>query len=79
MQEYWNGLPFPSPGYLPHSGIEPRFPVSPALAGGFFTTVPSGKPQRDGLLPFRRHYITTNMHLQRVFFPNILYQVKCSL
>ena len=34
-QEYWIGLPFPSPGDLPDSGIEPEFPVSPALAGGF--------------------------------------------
>ena len=33
--EYWSGLPFPSPRYLPHPAIEP---VSPALAGGFFTT-----------------------------------------
>ena len=40
-QEYWNGLPFPSPGDLPDPGIEP---VSPALAGGFFTTKPPGKP-----------------------------------
>ena len=24
-QEYWSGLPFPSPGYLPDPGIEPRF------------------------------------------------------
>ena len=24
-QEYWNGLPFPSPGDLPDPGIEPRF------------------------------------------------------
>ena len=30
-QEYWSGLPFPSPGYLPDSGIEPTSPVSPAL------------------------------------------------
>ena len=34
-QEYWSGLPFPSPGDLPNSGIEPG---SPALVGGFFTT-----------------------------------------
>jgi len=34
-QEYWSGLPFPSPGDLPNPGIEP---MSPALAGGFFTT-----------------------------------------
>ena len=40
-QEYWSGLPFPSPGYLPDPGIEP---VSPALAGGFFTTEPQVKP-----------------------------------
>ena len=33
--EYWRGLPFPTPGYLPDPGIEP---ASPALAGGFFTT-----------------------------------------
>ena len=32
------GLPFPSPGDLPDPGIEPTSLVSPALAGGFFTT-----------------------------------------
>ena len=42
-QEYWSGLPFPSPGDLPSPGIEP---VSPALAGRFFTTVPPGKQPR---------------------------------
>ena len=36
-QEYWSGLPFPSPGDLPDPGIEP---TSPALVGGFFTTEP---------------------------------------
>ena len=40
-QEYWSGLPFPTPEDLPKPRIEP---TSPALAGGFFTTVPSGKP-----------------------------------
>ena len=40
-QEYWSGLPFPPPGHLPNPGIEP---VSPALAGGCFTTEPLGKP-----------------------------------
>ena len=38
---YWSGLPFPPPGDLPDPGIEP---ASPALAGGFFTTEPLGKP-----------------------------------
>ena len=37
-QEYWSGLPFPTPGDLPSPGIEPVSLESPALAGGFFTT-----------------------------------------
>ena len=37
-QEYWSGLPFPSPGDLPNLGIEHRSFMSPAFAGGFFTT-----------------------------------------
>ena len=41
-QEYWSGLPFPSPGDLPNPGIKPG---SPALAGGFFTTEPPRKPR----------------------------------
>ena len=36
-QEYWSRLPFPPPEDLPDLGIEPASPVSPALAGGFFT------------------------------------------
>ena len=43
-QEYWSGLPFPPPGDLPDPGTEPMSLVSPALAGGFFTTVSPGKP-----------------------------------
>ena len=39
-QEYWSRLPFPSPGDLPNSGIEP---VAPALANRFFTSVLPGK------------------------------------
>ena len=40
-QEYWSGLPFPSPGDLPEPEILNL--TSPALAGWFFTTEPSGK------------------------------------
>ena len=43
-QEYWSGLPFPTPGDLPDPGIKPTSPVSPALAGRFLTTGPPGKP-----------------------------------
>ena len=37
-QEYWSGLPFPSPGHLPDPGIEGTPPV---LGGGFFFTAES--------------------------------------
>ena len=37
-QEYWSGLPFPSPGELPNPGIKPMSPVSPTLVGRFFAT-----------------------------------------
>ena len=40
-QEYWSGLPFPSPGDLPEPGIEPR---SPTLQADALTSVPPGKP-----------------------------------
>ena len=40
-QEYWSGLPFPSPGDLPNPGIEPR---SPALWAEALTSEPPGKP-----------------------------------
>ena len=41
-QEYWNGLPFPSPGDLPDPGIEPR---SPALRADTLPSEPPGKPE----------------------------------
>ena len=43
-QEYWSELPFPPPGDLPNPGIQPESPMFLALAGGFFTTEPPGKP-----------------------------------
>ena len=39
-QEYWNGLPFPPSGDLTDPGMELS---SPALAGGFLSTLPTGK------------------------------------
>ena len=43
-QEYWSGLPFPSPGDLPDPGIEPR---SPALEADALTS----EPTRDQIQP----------------------------
>ena len=47
--EYWSGLPFSSAGDVPDSETEP---VSPALAGGFFSTEPPGKPFPLGIHTF---------------------------
>ena len=43
-QGHWSRLPFPPPGGLPNPGIEPAPLMSPELAGGFFPTVPPGRP-----------------------------------
>ena len=43
-QEYWSGLPFPSPGDLPDPGMEPR---SPALEADALTSEPPGKPTQN--------------------------------
>ena len=42
-QEYWSGLPFPSPGDLPDPGIEPG---SPALEADALTSEPPGRPRK---------------------------------
>ena len=41
-QEYWSGLPFPSPGDLPNPGIKPG---SPVLQADALPSEPPGKPQ----------------------------------
>ena len=46
-QEYWSGLPFSSPGYLPNTGIEPR---SPALQADALPSEPPGKPNNIVLI-----------------------------
>ena len=46
-QEYWSGLPFPSPGDLPDPGIEPR---SPALQADALPSEPPGNRGRGVLL-----------------------------
>ena len=44
-QEYGSGLPFPTSEDLPDPRIKPVSLGSPALTGGFFTTVPPGEPR----------------------------------
>ena len=43
-QEYWSGLPFPSPGDLPDPEIKPTSPVSPASQENSLPIELSGKP-----------------------------------
>ena len=50
-QEYWSGLPFPSPGHLPDPGIEPR---SPALQTDALPSEPPGGPKLK--MEFRQAY-----------------------
>ena len=51
-QEYWSGLPFPSPGDLPDPGIEPG---SPALQADALTSEPPGKPNKIVGCKIKRH------------------------
>ena len=55
-QEYWNGLPFPSPGDLPHPGIKLR---SPALQADALTSEPPGEPFTLNLPKLLSLHITT--------------------
>ena len=48
-QEYWSGLRFPPPGDLPHPGLEPGPPVSPALQMDALTAALCWKPSTVGL------------------------------
>ena len=64
-QEYWSGLPFPSPGDRPNPGIEL---MSPALAGGVFTATSPGKPRnysRTSLMP-----LVSNAESIKCHFPS---------
>ena len=54
-QEYWSGLPFPSPGDLPDPGIKPASLMSPALAGIFFTTSTTREALSQKLSPCKSH------------------------
>ena len=46
-QEYWSGFLLPTPGTLPHPGIEPTSLAPPMLASGFFTIAPLEKPKMN--------------------------------
>ena len=68
--EYWSGLPFPSPGDLLSPGIEPE---SPALAGRFFTTEPPGQPNAGYNLSHMLELFWTYLN------PHQMVEFKCML
>ena len=53
-QEYWSGLPFPSPGTLPDPGIKPG---SPALQADSLSSDPPGKPDIFNKGAFKKKYV----------------------
>ena len=70
--EHWSRLPLPTPGDLPDPGIKPMSLVSPALAGGFFTAVPPGKPRCYIIyitIPLLHYsYISLICYIQKFFY-----------
>ena len=56
-QEYWSGLPFPTPGNLPDPGSQPASLVSPALVGKFFTTALPGKQKIKEVNTFKNRKV----------------------
>ena len=72
-QEYWSGLPFPSPVALSVPEIEPW---SPALAGGFFTTESPGKPLILNIPPLKEKKKITDLELAVFYFTINAYKHK---
>ena len=66
-QEYWSGLPFPTPGDLLDSGIEPMSLASPALAGRFFTTSATWEAQVYYIVKVYVIYIYMNMLYKHMY------------
>ena len=64
-QEYWSGLPYPSPGALPDSGIKSASLMSPALAGGFFATSATWKAHIDVHHNLKRNNLLLRNRLQK--------------
>ena len=56
-QEYWSGLPFPTPGNLPDPGSQPASLVSPALVSKFFTTALPGKQKIKEVNTFKNRKV----------------------
>ena len=72
-QEYWSGLPFPSPEDLHNPGMEAR---SPSLQGGFFTSWATVTNQ-DSILKSRDISLPTKLNLVKAMaFPLVMYRCE---
>ena len=71
-QEYWSGLPFPSPGDLPDPGIKPG---SPALQADALPSKPQGKPQMSWNDVFNENsqFSVTNWPMNHNMKPHQMY------
>ena len=75
-QEYWSGLPFPSPGDLPNLRIEPR---SPAMQADSLPAEPQGKPKNTvvgSLSLLQRIFLTQESNPDFLHYRQILYQLS---
>ena len=71
-QEYWSGLPFPSPGDLPDPAIEPG---SPALQADTLLSEPSGKHDlpRQRIKRQRHHLVDKSLYSQSLLLSVVMY------
>ena len=65
-QEYWSGLPFPSPGDLPNPEIEPGSPVSPALQADSLLSESPGKAVDLFKIVLLKHLKTTGKEIANI-------------
>ena len=75
-QEYWSGLPFPSPGELPDPGTESR---SLSLQADSLQSEPPGKPKNTGvgnLSLLQGNFLTQELNQDLLYCSQILYQLS---
>ena len=73
-QEYWSMLPCPPSGDLPKPGNEPESLMSPALAGGFFTTRATWEAPRVDHKKREKQSTTSEAHISAV--SSFVYNIK---
>ena len=71
-QEYWSGLPFPSPGDLPNPGIKPG---SPALQADALSSEPPGKPSKG----YRISWWTDSLIFSHLILSSISYDLHLDI